>query len=113
MDDPSLWSGRVVAADGSRIAMASASEISRHDGAISVVFDGVPRRPMHVSLRWNGAAILSATDLSAPVEEMSVNPGRIVWEVDSRRLYFVANVDELSQVCASQRRESAFFEDPG
>ena len=67
---------------------------------------------MHVSVYWNGGSILSVAGMTSASEELQGNSGRVVWEEETRRLSFVANVDELHEVCSSQCQGNKFVEDP-
>lgn len=89
----------------------TAENVSRYEGVVSVVFRGVSRRPLHVSVRWNGSSILSVENMEAESEKLLGNPGRVVWEEESEKLYFIANIVELSEVCASQDHGDKFAED--
>ena len=95
------WTGQAIEADGVRVEL-DAENVSTHEGKVSIVFPGVERQPLHVLVRWNGSSILSVTDMETESEKLLGNPGRVVWEEESGKLYFIANEAELSEVCASQ-----------
>ena len=104
------WTGQAVEADGGAKVELEAEKVTVYDGSISIEFPGVARRPLHVSVRWNGGSILSATDMSTGNEKLLGNPGRVIWESESRKLFFVANVAELTEVCAAQFHGDKFSE---
>lgn len=111
MDDVRLWTGEVIDAKGDH-RHVWAESFSAHEGTVSVVFPGVSTMPKHVTLKWNGGMILSLTDAKASMEKMDRGtPGRVIWENDSSKLYFIANLAELREVCASQTFENKFSAD--
>ena len=114
MNQANLWIGTMINENQKRTdIVAERVFINDDDESFSVIFslgegeeeDNSSSRPKHVSIRWNGAIIMSAIDIESDVIELSGNPGRILWHKNtsekSGKIYFVVNRKEIALVCDS------------